>query len=103
MSEEIFPPDFGDQLARTFRQTMGSLTELMEEKFEYRLTDTIIQVNALAREGWTLHSAPGPLTYIMQRKLGAADAATELLLQAARVAAPPSTPGDTPDNLQDHG
>jgi hypothetical protein len=97
MSEEIFPADFGDQLARTFRQTMGSLTELMEEKFEYQLIGTIDLANELAREGWTLHSAPSPVTYIMQRKLGAADAAAELLRQAGRIM-PPSTPGHTPDN-----
>lgn len=105
MSDEFLPAGFGTEVAGAFRQVMGSMQDLMEEKFEYRMTDTIDQVNELAREGWLLHSGigvPGVVRFIMQRKLGAADAAAELLRNASKAAGSLlSTPGDTPHNSQD--
>ena len=101
MTDEFLPTGFGTEIAGAFRQVMGSVQDLIEEKFEYTIVDKLERVNELAREGWLLHTVPGvpgPMLFIMQRKLGAADAASELLRQ---ITTPPSTPGDTPDNSQD--
>ncbi len=77
---EFFPPDFAEQMGKTFNQLRGVIDDSLAERFEYVLVPWD-KVNDLARQGWLLqpivhYSSP---SFVMSRKLGAADAAAEIL------------------------
>lgn len=83
---EFLPPGLGDELASMFRKTMGSVQDMLEERYVYEVCENIFEVNELAAEGWALaqvcYRGPGALTFVMHSKLGAADAADALLRNA---------------------